>query len=206
MTTMSTSDSGELSVAENNLRLPEGKVPFFKFVLTGGPCGGKTTGLARLSSFLRERGFLVCSVPEAFTLMVSNGMSPGDLFPIDGMDAVVQNSVVDVQLSLEDSLETVLKGSGKPSILLCDRGPMDGAVYLSEQKWNAILSQRQIDVTDLREKRYDAVLHLVTAADGAEAYVQSTLLRLCQMSKTTIARIVTFCAIFSLCIVFFFLD
>ena len=30
-----------------------------KFVLTGGPCGGKTTALARLRQFLEERGFRV---------------------------------------------------------------------------------------------------------------------------------------------------
>ena len=27
-----------------------------KFVLTGGPCGGKTTALARLKQYLEERG------------------------------------------------------------------------------------------------------------------------------------------------------
>ena len=30
-----------------------------KFVLTGGPCGGKTTALARLREFFEERGFRV---------------------------------------------------------------------------------------------------------------------------------------------------
>ena len=29
------------------------ETPYYKFVLTGGPCGGKTTALARLSSFRR---------------------------------------------------------------------------------------------------------------------------------------------------------
>lgn len=28
----------------------------FKFVLTGGPCGGKTTALARLQDFFRTNG------------------------------------------------------------------------------------------------------------------------------------------------------
>ena len=36
-----------------------------KFVLTGGPCGGKTTALARIRTFLGERGFRVFFVPEA---------------------------------------------------------------------------------------------------------------------------------------------
>ena len=44
--------------AERNLQ-NSNQVPLYKFVLTGGPCGGKTTGLARVYSFLRERGGLI---------------------------------------------------------------------------------------------------------------------------------------------------
>lgn len=44
-----------LSEAERNLQ-NSNQVPLYKFVLTGGPCGGKTTGMARIYSFLRERG------------------------------------------------------------------------------------------------------------------------------------------------------
>ena len=44
-----------------------------RFVLTGGPCAGKTTALARLSQFLRSRGFNVFIVPEAATMLWSGG-------------------------------------------------------------------------------------------------------------------------------------
>ena len=155
-----------LSKAELNL---EGNHHVYKFVITGGPCGGKTTALARLFSFLRERGYEVITCPEAFTIFGSNGMSL-DFFATDGMDYIIQNSVLDVQLSLEESLERILKARGKPAVLLCDRGPMDGSAYLSEEKWNKILDTRGMDVTDLRDKRYNAVFHMVTAADGAPGY------------------------------------
>ena len=46
----------------------------FKIVLTGGPCAGKTTALARLSAFLNERGFRVFTVPEAATMLFTNGV------------------------------------------------------------------------------------------------------------------------------------
>jgi hypothetical protein len=49
-----------------------------------------------------------------------------DFFSTEGIDTVIQNSVLDVQLSMEESLERVLKARGKPAVLLCDRGPMDG--------------------------------------------------------------------------------
>ncbi len=163
---MSSDGYEDLSQAEKNL---EGDHPVYKFVITGGPCGGKTTALARIFSFLRERGYEVITCPEAFTIFGSNGMSL-DYFSTDGMDYVIQNSVLDVQLSLEESLERVLKARGKPGVLLCDRGPMDGSAYLSEKKWNKILDTRGLDVTDLRDKRYNGVFHMVTAADGASSY------------------------------------
>lgn len=47
---------------------------------------------------------------------------------------------------------------------------MDGAAYLTDSKWQEILDKRGVDVTDIRDKRYNAVFHMVTAADGAEAY------------------------------------
>jgi signal recognition particle GTPase len=72
----------ESSLAEANVLLKSS--PFFKFVLTGGPCGGKTTSLARLSSYLRERGFEVMTAPEAFTILAGNGFRM-DYFSVDGM-------------------------------------------------------------------------------------------------------------------------
>ena len=40
-----------------------------KIVLTGGPCGGKTTAITTLADKLRERGFGVFIVPEAASLI-----------------------------------------------------------------------------------------------------------------------------------------
>ncbi len=111
--TMTVTPEELITEAEANLKAAEGdgaKVPLYKFILTGGPCGGKTTALARLSSFLRERGFEVIACAEVYTIFASNGMS-FDFYSTEGMDLVIQNSVLDVQLSLEDSLEKVLKVS-----------------------------------------------------------------------------------------------
>jgi hypothetical protein len=83
-----------------------------------GPCGGKTTALARLSSYLRERGFEVVCCPEVYTILASNGMST-DFLSTEGIDTVIQNAVLDVQLSLEDGLERVLKV--RQGALLWDR-------------------------------------------------------------------------------------
>eukprot|EP00536_Pseudo-nitzschia_multiseries_P015134 jgi/Psemu1/298924/fgenesh1_pm.827_\ len=164
--------TSSLTEAESNLRAAENngaKVPLFKFILTGGPCGGKTTAIARLSYFLKERGFEVIACCEVYTVLASNGMSL-DYYSTEGMDTVIQNSVLDVQLSLEDSIERVLKARGKPAVLLCDRGPMDGKAYLSDEKWKKILDERGVTEAELRDMRYNAVFHMVTAADGASTF------------------------------------
>lgn len=153
--------------AETNLLTKS--APFHKFVLTGGPCGGKTTALARLSSYLRERGFEVITVPEAFTILASNGFEMS-YFAVDGMPSCVQNTIMDVQMSLEDSFERVLRANGKPGVLLCDRGLCDGSAYMSQDDWEAFLSKRGITSAEIREGRYNAVFHLVTAAEGAEEF------------------------------------
>lgn len=48
------------------------------------------------------------SCPEVYTILANNGMST-DFYSTAGIDTVIQNAVMDVQLSMEDSLEKVLK-------------------------------------------------------------------------------------------------
>ena len=144
--------------------------PFYKIVLTGGPCGGKTTALARLSSYLRERGFEVITCPEAFSILGSNGFEMS-YFGTEGMAMVVQDTVMQLQESLEDGFEKILRARGKPGVVLCDRGLMDGAAYMDSEEWDEMLKRRNIkNVCVLREGRYNAVFHLVTAAEGAEKF------------------------------------
>ncbi len=47
--------------------------PLYRICLTGGPCAGKTTALAQLTSIIEKRGFAVYSVPEAATMLMKAG-------------------------------------------------------------------------------------------------------------------------------------
>jgi len=55
-------------------------------------------------------------------------------------------------------------------VLLCDRGTLDGSAYISKEMWDRLLRAKGLDPLRIREGRYDAVFHLVTAALGAESY------------------------------------
>jgi len=162
---------GDQSISKEGIKAISKEVPVYKIVLTGGPCGGKTTALARLSYYLRERGFEVMTSPEAFSILATNGFSLGEHMNIKGMPLAVQNTVLDVQTALEDGLERLLRACGKPGVVLCDRGLMDGKAYISDEEWKTILRNRNLKSDcNLREGRYNAVFHLVTAAEGAEKY------------------------------------
>jgi len=137
--------------------------------MTGGPCAGKTTGLSKLSESLRNFGFSVYTVPEAATILFSNGIPFSDLTSEYNTFAF-QWTLLSLQISLEEGFERLARATNRPSVLICDRGLMDGAAYIDPFWWHRILQGKGLSNVEVREGRYDAVFHLVTAAQGAEKY------------------------------------
>ena len=148
-----------------------------KFVLTGGPCGGKTTALARIRTFLGERGFRVFFVPEAATFLFGNGTAPQDnKCANDWVD--FQRLLMQMQMRFEDCMveraEKACEGDANMrAIIICDRGTMDGKAYVDAKGWKKVLSVQHLDEVTIRDARYNAVLHMTTAADGAEGFYTS---------------------------------
>ena len=73
-------------------------------------------------------------------------------------------------MNLEDIFVEIAQSSDQPTIVLCDRGVMDGSAYTDENVWQAILDETGWSTIQLRDRRYEAVVHLVSAADGAEEH------------------------------------
>lgn len=46
-----------------------------------------------------------------------------------------------LQMTLEDGFERFARACGQPSILLCDRGLMDGSVYMPPEEWACLVSR-----------------------------------------------------------------
>ncbi|CAM9517693.1 unnamed protein product [Sphacelaria rigidula] len=101
--------------------------------------------------------------------MFSNGAALQDLDDADNKYAF-QWSLMQLQLQLEDSFERIARVFGQPSILLCDRGLMDGSVYMPHQEWDRLVHANGMNELTLRDERYDGIFHLVTAAIGAEEH------------------------------------
>ncbi len=140
----------------------------FRIVLTGGPCAGKSTALAHLTDRLRSLGYQVFCSPEAATLLL--GAGAGVVGISREQMKRFQRGVIQLSLALEDSLLAFARGTGRPAVLVCDRGLMDGAAYVEPEVWDELLREQGVGVVDLRDQRYDAVIHLVTAAEGAEQF------------------------------------
>lgn len=151
------------------LKKPENQ-KIYKICLTGGPCAGKTTSLSFLSQKLTEKGFKVFSVPEIPTITKQGGgmIIMGGLTQDNIMK--FQQYLMKIQMKIEDYFTELAILSDQPSVVLCDRGVCDPYAYMEEAVWRTILDGQGWNMLHLRDNRYDAVVHLVTAADGAEEF------------------------------------
>lgn len=139
----------------------------WKIVLTGGPCAGKTTALVRIIEHFSSLGFKVFTIPEVPTLFTQAGMNY--LTKNQGFFYEGEKATLEIQLALEDKFLRMAQECTKPCIIVCDRGAMDISAYMAPETWENITRAVGTSTIELRE-RYDAVLHLVSAADGAEQY------------------------------------
>ena len=140
------------------------------FAITGGPCSGKTTGLAYLVRRLSDRGYKVLVVPEVATKLISGGIIPWE----KGISAIeFQQGVLMDTLCQEHSFmaaAVAYRNAGYKVVILCDRGTMDGAAYIPADEFAAMLELNGFTLSQLCEQRYHAAMHLRTAADGAEEF------------------------------------
>lgn len=140
-----------------------------RIVFTGGPCGGKTTALSYISQKLRDKGYQVFTVPESATICINGGLNPNN--PMVGT-MVAQSAIVSVAKSLEDTWIDAIKKlkTEKTVVILFDRGITDCQAYVDESIYRGAIQEHGLNKYLVRDSRYDAVIHLKTAADGAEEH------------------------------------
>ncbi len=138
-----------------------------KIVLTGGPCAGKTTALVKIMEHFSSIGYKVFIIPELPTLFLQAGMD----YLTDNKELFYEGekATLEMQIALEDKFLQMAKSVKQPVLIVCDRGTMDISAYMNPVLWNQIISDAKMNNEMLRS-RYDAVLHLVSAADGAEQF------------------------------------
>ncbi len=138
-----------------------------KIVLTGGPCAGKTTALVKVIDHFSSLGFKVFTIPEVPTMFTQAGMDY--LTKNSGFFYEGEKATLEIQLALEDKFTKIAEQLDGPAVVVCDRGTMDISAYMKPKMWDDITSLIGTSTQALLD-RYDAVLHLVSAADGAEEF------------------------------------
>jgi predicted ATPase len=141
----------------------------YRMVLTGGPCGGKSSSLYDLTKTLTSKGYDIMCVPEVPTILMNGGCQyPGISAEKDKL-ITFEKALIEAQLQLERSFVDIAQGSERPTIVIMDRGLIDVAAYLPDDLWQDTLKAVNLTEETIAQ-RYDLVLHLVTAADGAETF------------------------------------
>ena len=137
-----------------------------KIVVTGGPCGGKSSALSYIKKTAESLGFRVLTVGETATELISGGVAPWTC----ATNATYQSFQIALQMYKEEIFLSAARGMGAEKLLLvCDRGLLDNRAYMTEEEFFSCLAERG-DTLEEYLSRYDAVFHLVTAAEGAEEY------------------------------------
>ena len=137
---------------------------FKKIVLTGGPCAGKSSAKSYIEDMCTAHGWHLMWIEEAATQLLAEGFLPGDTVSEEAFQA----ANISRQMLAEKSAELACHmSSHEMTLIICDRGVKDGAAYLPEPFFSDMLGRLGMDIAEAVAS-YDAVLHLTTAANGAE--------------------------------------
>ena len=124
--------------------------------------------MAAISQDLSQLGYKVLVVPEAATLLQRGGVFTNSTEFTENNSLRFQKALIKLQVALEDVfLDIAQMVTDQSVVILIDRGLLDGSAYTSKDNWQCIMDDLNCNVVMLRDNRYDGILHLVTAADGA---------------------------------------
>ncbi|XP_076654197.1 TRPL translocation defect 14 isoform X1 [Halictus rubicundus] len=196
----------------------------YKVVLTGGPCGGKTTGQMRLCTFFENMGWKVFRVPETATVLLSGGIKFSDLnaeeakgsgprpsstrsswrcyrhgsdkeearwpeiLEVDSSEGFkFQENLLRTMIQIENTFFQLGESCSRNCLIICDRGAMDASAFISKDKWELMMASNGWNNVELRDNRYNQIIHMVSAANGAEDFY-STEDHACRSEGVELAR------------------
>jgi len=140
----------------------------YTIVLTGGPCGGKTSALSFVAAQLRKHDFGVLTISETATELFFAGVRE-QLSHVDWLD--FQEHIMRLQIAKEEQCRAFLsRFKNARKALLCDRGVRDGRAYMAIHEYDSLIQQLRQENIVIDNARYDIVCHLMSVAHGAEEY------------------------------------
>lgn len=139
-----------------------------KVCFTGGPCGGKSESERCVVDYATELGIPTIFVPEVAThLILEKEMRPGQNISIINFQKMVLRLTV---RWYREALEKAQRRTEEKALIVFDRGVFDSLAYMEPDLFYQVLDELGVNSTDVLHNWYDMVIHMVTAADGAEEF------------------------------------
>lgn len=135
-----------------------------KYVTTGGPVGGKTSFPPYALEHFSKAGIKTFFTPEAATHVFGIGYEINH--------PLLQETILQSQLFFERQAEIAsnlfVQKTGRPAIIICDRGIFDIKAYMPNSKFKELLEQHNLEYIPTRDSRYKGIIHFETTAKGKE--------------------------------------
>lgn len=136
-----------------------------RIVLTGGPCGGKTSAVKYIQQRLPDYNIKPVIVPELATMMFKSGIKWKDVERHPHLAFKFQIKMIETQIQNEDMIYSFAHlAPGQKKVVVCDRGTIDNMVYSWDEWHEDILSQ--VGTMGFLKRRYDGIIHLNSLAHG----------------------------------------
>ncbi len=143
-----------------------------EIVITGGPCSGKTEGIAFVKKRLEKTGWRVFAAREKATDVILGGVCDLQELAKKDPQKYLELQKAILQWQLDDARNTRKLADifqDEPRVILYDRGPQDNDAYVPRGVFKGFLKELGLSAKETCFD-FDAVIHMVTAADGAEQH------------------------------------
>jgi len=110
----------------------------------------------------------VLRVPETATVLLGGGIKFSELTDEQGM--TFQEELLRTMMQIENTFFQIADCIDRDVLVICDRGSMDASAFISKKQWEDILSRNNLHEVDIRDTRYNQIIHMVSAANGAEPF------------------------------------
>lgn len=136
--------------------------------LTGGPCAGKSSVIAKLMAHAQVHNIRVYYHPDTQSLIKSGGFLSELRVMSKSQQLTYVQTILRLQIWNENMFFNLAKMSSKKALIIVERGLLDYKLMLEPELWEGLLNENGWKEADLSDSRYHLVMHLETAATGAE--------------------------------------
>jgi hypothetical protein len=81
-----------------------------------------------------------------------------------------QENLLRTMVQMENTFFELGDSCTRNCLIICDRGAMDASAFIDKEKWETLMRNNGWNAVELRDNRYNQIIHMVSAAKGAEDF------------------------------------